>query len=77
MWFDVIFYIPIYLNIRSQGQPLSAAFTKIHEAVGLYDHWIDVQLALPVAEEQWAQHAVQSVVWAAAGMFRTFVVTLG
>jgi anaphase-promoting complex subunit 5 len=30
-----------------------------------------------VVEEQWAQHAVQSLVWAAAGMFRTFVTALG
>ncbi|TFK29908.1 hypothetical protein FA15DRAFT_187068 [Coprinopsis marcescibilis] len=48
-------------------QPLSAAFTKIVQAMGLYDHWLDVQPAAPNEEHQWAQHAVQSVVWQEAG----------
>ncbi|KAF8077980.1 hypothetical protein FPV67DRAFT_1463707 [Lyophyllum atratum] len=48
-------------------QPLSAAFSKIVQAVGVYDHWLDVQGALLVDEEQWAQHAVQSIVWDAVG----------
>ena len=50
-----------------QEQPLSSAFSKLYEAIGLYDHWLDVQLALLTEEEQWAQHAVQSVIWDAAG----------
>jgi hypothetical protein len=70
-WFSTTLW-----NIWSQEQPLSVAFTKIYEAVGLYDHWLDVQLAFPVGGEQWAQHAVQSCVWAAAGMFHIFVVAL-
>lgn len=52
-----------------QEQPLSVAFAKIKQAVGLYDHWLDVQLSVPVDEEQLAQHAVQSIVWTAAGTF--------
>ena len=47
---------------------MAAAFAKISEAGGLYDHWLDVQLALPVEEEQWGQYAVQSLVWDAAGL---------
>jgi len=46
---------------------LTVAFAKIFQALGLYDHWLDVQLALFVEEQQWAQHAVQSVVWREAG----------
>ncbi|KIL69717.1 hypothetical protein M378DRAFT_68525 [Amanita muscaria Koide BX008] len=49
------------------GQPLSASFDKIVQAVGLYDHWLDVQLAMHIDSEQWAQHTVQSIVWNAAG----------
>lgn len=37
------------------------------QAVGLYDHWIDVQLATPVEAEQWGQHAVQAYVWRLIG----------
>ncbi|GLB34986.1 putative microtubule associated protein [Lyophyllum shimeji] len=48
-------------------QPLSAAFSKISQAVGVYDHWLDSKGALLADEEQWAQHAVQSIVWDAAG----------
>lgn len=48
---------------------MSVAFAKINQAVGLYDHWLDVQLSVPVDEEQLAQHAVQSIVWTAAGTF--------
>jgi hypothetical protein len=55
------------VDVFLQEQPLSVAFAKIGQAVALYDHWLDVQLAVPVEEEQWAQHAVQSIVWNAAG----------
>lgn len=37
------------------------------QAVGLYDHWVDVQLAPPVEADQWAQHAVQAFVWRLMG----------
>ncbi|TFK76479.1 hypothetical protein BDN72DRAFT_785411 [Pluteus cervinus] len=55
---------------EENNQPLSAAFSKILQAVGLYDHWIDVQMAVPNEADQWAQHAVQSIVWSAAGCDR-------
>lgn len=52
---------------EQNDQPLSAAFIKIFQAVGLYDHWLDVQFALPVEDQQWAQHAIQSIIWNEAG----------
>lgn len=57
-----------------QDQPLTAAFIKIFQAVGLYDHWLDVQLVLPVEDQQWAQHAIQSIIWNEAG--QNFVLNL-
>lgn len=55
---------------------MSAAFIKIGQATGLYDHWLDAQGTPPIDEEQWAQHAVQSVVWDAIGVTR-FITTFG
>lgn len=59
-----------------QEQPLSAAFEKMIQAVGLYDHWIDVQGNYLDYADQWSQHTVQSIVWSAAGTgpdcFNTF-----
>jgi anaphase-promoting complex subunit 5 len=52
-----------------QQQPLSASFEKIVQAMGLYDHWTDVQSVTALDAEQWGQHAVQSIVWYAAGMY--------
>lgn len=46
---------------------MSAAFEKIIQGLGLYDHWIDVQGNHLDDAEQWTQHVVQSVVWSAAG----------
>jgi anaphase-promoting complex subunit 5 len=39
--------------------------------MGLYDHWFDTRAVAPPDNEQWAQHAVQSVVWGAAGQSST------
>ncbi|KAJ7452459.1 hypothetical protein B0H11DRAFT_2073533 [Mycena galericulata] len=55
---------------EENGQPLSASFAKIVQGMGLYDHWFDTQPIAPPDSEQWAQHAVQSVVWSAAGCDR-------
>ncbi|KAJ7219238.1 hypothetical protein GGX14DRAFT_435221 [Mycena pura] len=52
---------------EENGQPLSASFVKIMQAVGLYDHWYDTQPITAPESDQWAQHTVQSVVWSAAG----------
>ena len=35
--------------------------------IGLYDHWIDMQGYFLEDSEQWSRHAVQSIVWNAAG----------
>ena len=37
------------------------------QAVGLYDHWTDVQGNYLDYADQWSQHTVQSIVWSAAG----------
>ncbi|KDR81577.1 hypothetical protein GALMADRAFT_263859 [Galerina marginata CBS 339.88] len=63
---EVLFDVSKLLDPENE-QPLNAAFNKIFQAIGLYDHWLDVQFALPVEEQQWAHHAVQSIVWKAAG----------
>lgn len=51
-----------------QEQPLSAAFEKLTQAIGLYDHWIDTQGQIPHDKEEWSHHAVQSILWQEAGM---------
>lgn len=57
-----------HANIWSpQDQPPSAAFEKIMQAIGMYDHWIDSQHATPVESDQWGQHAVQAYVWRLIG----------
>lgn len=43
------------------------SFDKIFQSMGLYDNWVDVQLATGSDEEEWAQHAVQSVLWREVG----------
>ncbi|PPQ78100.1 hypothetical protein CVT25_015634 [Psilocybe cyanescens] len=64
--FEILFDVSKLLDPVTE-QPLSASFIKIFQAIGLYDHWLDVQCAVPVEEQQWAQHAVQSIVWREAG----------
>ncbi|KAF8959053.1 hypothetical protein BDZ97DRAFT_1839603 [Flammula alnicola] len=66
---EVLFDVSKLLD-EENDQPLNAAFIKIFQAVGLYDHWLDVQFALPAEDLQWAQHAVQSIVWREAGCYK-------
>ncbi|EKM82711.1 hypothetical protein AGABI1DRAFT_118153 [Agaricus bisporus var. burnettii JB137-S8] len=54
-------------KLLEQDQPISVAFNKIMQAVGVHDHWAEVQIVPPSEEELWVQHAVQSIVWRAAG----------
>jgi hypothetical protein len=42
-------------------------FQNITQAVGLYDHYCEVQGHIPIDDDQWSQHLVQSLVWDAAG----------
>lgn len=51
----------------ADDQPIGMAFNKIMQAIGVQDHWIDVQIIPPPEEELWVQHAVQSIVWRSAG----------
>ncbi|TBU65923.1 hypothetical protein BD310DRAFT_912363 [Dichomitus squalens] len=57
------------MNVQYQ-QPLAAAYERIVQAIGLYDHYIDVQGGQYVESEQLAQHAVQSVLWTNFGCTR-------
>ncbi|KAH9027662.1 hypothetical protein EDB84DRAFT_1272610 [Lactarius hengduanensis] len=63
---ELLFDVEKLLRVNSE-QPLSAAFEKMVQAVGLYDHWIDVQGNYLDYADQWSQHTVQSIVWSAAG----------
>ncbi|KAG7098994.1 hypothetical protein E1B28_000880 [Marasmius oreades] len=48
-------------------QPLTASFSKIVQAIGVYDYWFEHRFSTLRDTDQWAQHAVQAVVWNAAG----------
>ncbi|CCL99134.1 uncharacterized protein FIBRA_01149 [Fibroporia radiculosa] len=66
---EVLYDVQKLVQIGNQ-QPLSASFEKVFQAIGLYDHWIDIQHGSFVESEQWGQHAVQSIVWAMHGSTR-------
>ncbi|KAI0781023.1 hypothetical protein BD413DRAFT_501848 [Trametes elegans] len=51
------------LLVVEHQQPLTAAYEKVMQAIGLYDNYIDTQGGLFVESEQYAQHAVQSIIW--------------
>ncbi|KAI9458485.1 hypothetical protein F5148DRAFT_1001378 [Russula earlei] len=70
---EVLFDVEKLLRVKSE-QPLSAAFERIIQAVGLYDHWIDMQENDVDESEQWSQHAAQSIVWSAAGCEKLAVI---
>ncbi|KAF8478458.1 hypothetical protein DFH94DRAFT_749935 [Russula ochroleuca] len=70
---EVLFDVEKLLRVKSE-QPLSAAFEKIVQAIGLYDHWIDMQGYFLEDPEQWSHHAVQSIVWSAAGCEKLAVI---
>ena len=61
-------YLLIVDRFHHQNQPMSASFEKIAQAVSLFDTWHDFHRGFVTDSEQWAQHAVQSSVWASAGM---------
>lgn len=66
---DDICTIPA-IDSSCQEQPISTAFIKMVEAIGLYDNWLDAQLVVPNDDHHWAQHAVQSIIWREAGELR-------
>lgn len=59
-------------SFSPKEQPLSAAFRKIYQAVGLFDYWLDISMALPTELEPMSQHAVQAIVWREAGTLAVF-----
>ncbi|PCH38233.1 hypothetical protein WOLCODRAFT_64717 [Wolfiporia cocos MD-104 SS10] len=66
---EVLHDVQKLIQIQNQ-QPLTASFEKIVQAVGLYDHWLDIQKGVFIESEQFGQHAVQSVVWMMQGSER-------
>uniref|UniRef100_A0A0W0FGE9 Anaphase-promoting complex subunit 5 n=1 Tax=Moniliophthora roreri TaxID=221103 RepID=A0A0W0FGE9_MONRR len=48
-------------------QPLSASFSKIVQSISVFNYWAENKFVTIRDVDQWAQHAVQSVVWNAAG----------
>ncbi|THV07616.1 hypothetical protein K435DRAFT_959687 [Dendrothele bispora CBS 962.96] len=48
-------------------QPMSLSFIKITEAIGVFDYWFDHKMETTTEADQYAQHAVQSVVWSIVG----------
>ncbi|KAK0466412.1 uncharacterized protein EV420DRAFT_1261755 [Desarmillaria tabescens] len=63
---EILFDVKKLLDINNE-QPLTASFTKIVEAIGLYDYWTEIHPEEDYEAGQWGQHAVQSTVWSAAG----------
>lgn len=59
---------PILIQNILQEQPLSAAFEKIVNYIGWFDHWVDVGGGIPNDRENWGQHAVQSILWCTSGL---------
>ncbi|KAI0928780.1 hypothetical protein AcV7_008835 [Taiwanofungus camphoratus] len=66
---EILYDVKKFMQIGNQ-QPLTASFEKIVQAMGLYDHWVDVQGGAFVEAEQWGYHAVQSVVWSMHGCIK-------
>lgn len=66
---EILFDVKKLMAVE-HDQPPSAAFEKIMQAIGMYDHWIDSQHATPVESDQWGQHAVQAYVWRLIGCDR-------
>ncbi|KAI0064595.1 hypothetical protein BV25DRAFT_1822992 [Artomyces pyxidatus] len=63
---EVLFDVEKLLRVSSE-QPLSASFEKIIQSVALYDLWITMQAHVFDESELLSQHAVQSIIWSAAG----------
>ncbi|KAH6918616.1 hypothetical protein BKA70DRAFT_1247713 [Coprinopsis sp. MPI-PUGE-AT-0042] len=75
---EVLFDVKKLIDEENE-QPLSAAFEKIVQAMGLYDHRLDSgkidfgkppPSSIPDENYQWARHTVESVVWQEAGCIK-------
>jgi anaphase-promoting complex subunit 5 len=62
-----VHHLSVIMTVICKDQPLSVAFKRIVESIGLYDHYIEAQGHQTVPLEQWSQHAVQAAVWRIAG----------
>ncbi|KAK7465863.1 hypothetical protein VKT23_005834 [Stygiomarasmius scandens] len=51
-------------------QPMSLSFIKITEAMGVFDYWFDHKMETTTEADQYAQHAVQSIVWSIVELAR-------
>lgn len=51
-----------------KAQPISDCFEKIVQALGVYDFSRDYDGRRPAHEDQWAFHAMQSILWRLAGV---------
>ncbi|KZT68114.1 hypothetical protein DAEQUDRAFT_339649 [Daedalea quercina L-15889] len=67
--YEVLRDVEKLMHVGNQ-QPLTAAFERIIQAVGLYDHWINLQRAPFIEAEQWGPHSIQGVVWSMHGCAR-------
>lgn len=63
---EILFDVKKLLDVNNE-QPLTAAFAKIVQAIGLYDYRTEIHREEDYEAGQWGQHAVQSIVWSAAG----------
>ncbi|TFK54918.1 hypothetical protein OE88DRAFT_1710679 [Heliocybe sulcata] len=64
--YEVLFDVKKLMQVEFE-QPLSASFERIVEGVGVFDNWAEQENTPQSDVEQWGQHAVQSLVWNAAG----------
>ncbi|KIK95893.1 hypothetical protein PAXRUDRAFT_826555 [Paxillus rubicundulus Ve08.2h10] len=63
---EVLFDVAKLLQPQS-GQPLTLCFEKLTQAIGLYDHWVDLKKAASCERELLGQHAMQAVLWSTLG----------
>ncbi|KAI0082698.1 hypothetical protein K474DRAFT_1702690 [Panus rudis PR-1116 ss-1] len=63
---ELLYDIKKLLQVNNE-QPLSAAWEKHCQAVVLFTTWHDFHRGFVMDTEQWAQHAVQSVIWSSSG----------
>lgn len=63
---EILYDVKKLFDVNNE-QPLTASFAKIIQAIGLYDYWSEIHPEEEYEAGQWGQHAVQSVVWSAAG----------
>ncbi|KAF8559544.1 hypothetical protein OG21DRAFT_1402070 [Imleria badia] len=65
---EVLFDVAKLLQPQT-GQPLTLCFEKLAQAIGLYDHWVDLKKAASCERELLGQHAMQAVLWSTSGCY--------